>query len=195
MLGRLRRTTRVDVGLALAFSGLAYLVWALVAGMSRHSVQGMINLVEPALLRRADLLLPRATAWVKVIFVDGGVAIDIAGLGWLAVSLCLVVLSSRQYFSISWVWVSAVAQSFVAATGAVLVAWGVELPYRLLLRPPETEIKRTAWEQVSGMSLPVVMVGAILVWVGFLVWLLVDRARLNRRGPTLPDGLKTNVFR
>jgi hypothetical protein len=28
-----------------------------------------------------------------------------------------------------------------------------------------------------------------------LVWLLVERARFDRRGPTLRDGLRTNVFR
>ena len=43
MLGQSRRTTRLDVGLALAFSGIAYLVWALVAGISRRTVQDLFN--------------------------------------------------------------------------------------------------------------------------------------------------------
>ena len=37
-----------------------------------------------------------------------------------------------------------------------------------------------------------VIVLAILVWVSLLVWLLVERARLDRHGPTLTDGLRTN---
>ena len=44
MLGRLRRTTRLDVGLALAFSGMAYLGWALVAGISRSSVDKVFEI-------------------------------------------------------------------------------------------------------------------------------------------------------
>jgi Na+(H+)/acetate symporter ActP len=38
MLGQLRRTTRTDVGLALTFVGIAYLVWVLVAGVARELV-------------------------------------------------------------------------------------------------------------------------------------------------------------
>jgi two-component system CheB/CheR fusion protein len=36
---------------------------------------------------------------------------------------------------------------------------------------------------------------AILLWVTFLVWMLVERARLDRFGPTLSDGLRTNTYR
>jgi hypothetical protein len=36
---------------------------------------------------------------------------------------------------------------------------------------------------------------ALLIWVTFLIWLLIERARLNRRGPTLRDGLRSNIYR
>ncbi len=43
--------------------------------------------------------------------------------------------------------------------------------------------------------LPIIVTVAILIWTLALIWLLVERARLNRRGPTLTDGLRTNVYR
>ena len=39
------------------------------------------------------------------------------------------------------------------------------------------------------------LVAALLVWVTFVVWLLIERSRLDRRAPTLRDGLRTNIFR
>ena len=185
MLGRLQRTTRVDVGLSVAFAGMAYLVWALVAGTSRHLVQDMIR-------STAGQSLPQITTDVKVFFVDVGFLIDLVGLAWMVVSLLLIVFASRQKLSISWAWVSAVCQAGVAALGAVLVGQAVLAPHTAPSSTPEP----TALEQVSGMSLWVILAVAILIWVTFLVWLLVERARFDRRrGPTLRDGLRTNVFR
>jgi len=187
MLGRLRRTSRLDAGLALAFAGVAYLMWALVAGSTRTLIQEMIRTqslkgMEP----------PAFTGVVKVFFVDAGIVIDLAGLAWLAASLLLVVFSSRQKISISWAWVSAICQAFAAAWGAVLVGWAAFMPHRV---PIAIVSGDSPWEKVSGFSLPVVLVAALLVWVTFLVWLLVERSRLDRRGPTLRDGLRTNIFR
>ena len=190
MLGRQRRTTRLDVGLALAFCGTAYLVWALVAGISRATVAELFkNFSE--LGEHPESL----TAWVKLFFVDVGFAIDLVGLVWLAGSLFLIVLSSRQLCSISWAWVSAICQSSVAAIGAVLVGWAIQRPYFTILKPLKNIPEQTALEQVSGFSLPLSMVAAVLIWVAFMVWLLTDRARLSRRGPTLRDGLRSNVVR
>ncbi len=182
MLGQLRRTTRTDVGLALAFVGIAYLAWVLVAGVARTLVADLIS------FRGAfDPTLPLATRMVRIVFVDAGWAIDLAGLVWLVVSLVLVVASSRQRFSISWPWLSAVVQTIIAAVGGIAVAWSVHLPYR------QAEVEATAWEQVSGISLPVLTVVAVVLWVTCLVMLLVERARLDRHGPTRRDGLRTQV--
>ena len=38
MLGTVRKTTRTDVGLALASAGMAYLAWTIVTGVARHVV-------------------------------------------------------------------------------------------------------------------------------------------------------------
>ena len=186
MLGRLRRTTRLDVGLALAFVGLAYLVWALVAGVSRSVVQAMIKTT-------AATELPESAYIVEVFFVDAGFVIDLVGLGWLTASLLLLAFSSRQRFSISWVWVSAICQAFVAGLGAVVVGWAAYQPHILPIE--DIGSGNTPWETVSSISLPVLVPVAIFLWVTLLVWLLVERARLRRHGPTLRDGLRSNVYR
>lgn len=188
MLGRLQRTTRLDVGLALCFSGLAYLVWALVAGISRWIVQEMIKSTA-----YYNIEVKGYTKVVEVFFVDSGFVIDIVGMAWMALSLLLVVLSSRQRASISWAWVSSGLQVCVAAVGAVLVCAAAYMPH--ILDPNKLHDGGSIGQQVSRMSLQVVMPLAIVIWVTFLVWLLVERARLNRRGPTLRDGMRSNVYR
>jgi hypothetical protein len=185
MLGRLRRTTRTDVGLALAFAGVGYLVWALVAGNCRNLVEELIN---SAALRGTTL--PALTQSVNVMFRKAGVVIDVVGLLWLVATLLLVVYSSRQKISISWAWVSAVSQTAVAALGAVLVGWAAYAPHAA---PPSGHL--STWEKVSGVSLPVIVAVALVIWVTFLVWLLVERARFNRRGPTLGDGVRSHMYR
>ena len=184
MLGRLKRTTRLDVGLALSFAGIAFLVWALVAGVSRAVVQEMIRATGAQ-------SLPRMTYLVKVFFMDMGFVIDLVGLAWLVGSLLLVVLSSRQRISVSWAWLAAIVQMMVAALGAVLVSWATYQPHVLKV-PSGSE---GHWQKLSQLSLPVVVALALLIWVTFLVWLLLERARFNRHGPSLRDGLRSNVYR
>jgi len=192
MLGRLRRTTRLDVGLALAFAGASYLVWALVAGASRGLIQEMIRSTVDA-----QAALPAFTKAVKLFFVDTGFVIDLVGLGWMAMSLVLVGFASRQKISISWAWVSAVCQSCAAALGAVVVARAVSAPLAvtLTLVGAGEEGARTGLAELSRITLGVTVALALAVWITFLFWLLVERARLNRRGPTLTDGLRSNVYR
>ncbi|MBS3734128.1 MAG: hypothetical protein KGY99_04305 [Phycisphaerae bacterium] len=189
MLGRLKRTTRLDVGLALSFAGIAYLVWALVAGVSRRLVQELFKIAAI----EEGFSLPADARWVKLVFVNGGILIDLVGLAWLALSLFLVVRSSRQRARISWAWVSAVCQVIVAALGAVLVGWAAYQPH--VVPPDVIDQAPTTWEQIRAISLPVVVAIAVLLWVTFLIWLLVERARLNRRGPTLTDGVRTSFYR
>jgi len=179
MLGRIRRTTRTDVGLAIVFTGAAYLVWALVAGASRGLVQHTFPHGQE---------LRGLTRAIKIFFVDTGFVIDLVGLVWLATTLFLIVWSSRQKISISWSWASAMGQSSIAAIGAVIVAWAAYAPsLDTAAGQPDT-----ALEKLSQLSLPVILVIAILTWVSFVTWLLVERARFNRHGPTLRDGLRSN---
>lgn len=179
MLGRIRRTTRTDVGLAIVFTGAAYLVWALVAGASR----GLVQHTYPH-----GLQLHGLTRAVKIFFVDAGIVIDLVGIAWLATTLFLIVWSSRQKISISWSWASAMGQTAIAAIGAVIVAWAAYAPsLGAASSQPDT-----AMEKLSELSLWVILPIAVTTWVTFLTWLLVERARLNRHGPTLRDGLRSN---
>ena len=189
MLGRMRRTTRLDVGLAIAFAGLSYLVWSLVAGGSRSLVQEFIRSAQVMHMPLSGL-----TRGVKIFFVDAGFVIDLVGLGWLIVSLTLVVFGSRQKISISWAWVAAICQAFIAALGAVLVGLAVYAPH-VQVAAEAAEEKATLLERVSEISLPIIIPLAILIWTTFLIWLLVARSHLNRRGPSLRDGLRCNVMK
>ena len=190
MLGRLRRTTRLDVGLALGFAGVSYLIWALVAGASRGLIQEMIRSTVDM-----QAQLPTFTKAVKLFFVDTGFVIDLVGLGWMAISLALVGFASRQKISVSWAWVSATCQSCVAALGAVLVTRAVYAPFTCLCVVVGGEGGGTKLAELSRITLGVTIAIALLVWITFLFWLLVERAQLNRRGPTLTDGLRSNVYR
>jgi hypothetical protein len=190
MLGRLRKTTRLDVGLALAFSGLAYLLWALVAGVSREMVRDMKHAMETALLRE----VPPFSSDVKVFFADFGIIIDVAGLAWMVVSLLLVAYAGRQKLSISWAWMSAMLQAFVAAGGGVLVGWAMNVPYKRLVAGGATPEHVTGMVQLSELSLWVVLTVAILIWTTFLVWLELERVRVRSRGPSRKDTLKSNIY-
>lgn len=182
MLGRVRRTTRLDVGLSLAFAGLAFLVWAFVAGISRMIMREVIR-VDDVSVQGGGLIEA-----VKIFFVDTGFVIDIAGLAWMALSLTLVFLASRQRIIISWAWTSALMQVLVAALGAVLVGWTSSRSLADYGPAPQ----RTVLETLSHLSLPIVIAFAILIWVVFVIWMLVERARLDRHQPTLTDGMRTN---
>lgn len=189
MLGRTRRTTRLDVGLAIVFAGLSYLVWSLIAGGSRELVQTFI-----ASAYDMQLELPPITRAVKIFFVDAGFVIDVVGLAWLIISMTLVLVASRQRISISWAWVSAVCQAFVAGLGAALVGTAVYAPHASSISGAAAA-DTTIFEKVSQISLPVIVCLAVLIWTTFVVWLLVERSRWTHRGPTLRDGLRTNVFK
>lgn len=184
MLGRKLRTTKTDVGMALAFAGCSYLVWAFVAGISRQTVQEFFRLQASG-----NLNLPGEAEIMQWVFVKLGVVIDLIGLAWLACSLLLIVLSSRQRISISWSWMAAMSQSLLAAIGGTLVGWTAYKGYFLPPNPAATPI-----EQVSQLSLPVIVVTAVVVWIFFLVMLLSERIRRRRRGISLRDGLRSNAY-
>lgn len=191
MLGRLRRTTRLDVGLALAFSGLSYLVWCLVAGVSRD----IVEVIRATSTRDALKDLPKFTRVVYAFFADIGFAIDLTGLAWLVLSLLLVVYAGRQRLSISWAWLAATSQAFVAALGGVLVGYAMNLPYRHLPSASHVGENLSELSKLSELSLWVVLTLAILIWTSFLVWLLVEAATFKKRGPSLRDGMRSNIYR
>ena len=188
MLGRIRRTSRLDVGLAFTFAGLAYLVWALVAGFSRQLVKAMLRATEGT-PQSGDLV----ARTIRVVFLDAGFMIDVVGLLWLFGALALVVLASRQKISVSWSFVAAICQAVFAALGAVLVGWGVSAPrYISQTRPgPEPSVL----QQVSSISLAITVSVAVTCWVVALVLLLIERARWRgRHRPTLRDSLRSSFL-
>ena len=162
MLGRLKRTTRLDVGLALPFTGVAYLVWSLVAGTSREMVSQMITATSTV---EAMHHLPKFTKAINLFFVDMGFVIDLAGLTLLVGSLLLVVYAARQKISISWAWMCAAAQASVAALGGVMVGWAMHLPYtRLGNGADDANVSNLA--KLSEISLPIVLTIAIYALIG-----------------------------
>jgi hypothetical protein len=183
MLGRQRRTTRLDVGLALAFAGAAYLVWALVAGFSRGLVRAMLQATAG---RDTDLV----SKVVRVVFLDMGVMIDLVGLVWLFGTLGLLLLASRQRISISWAFVSAMSQSFVAALGAVLVGYGVNAArYISSTRAgPDPSII----DRIGGISLTATITLAVAGWALALGFLLFERSRWRKHRPSLRDGQRSS---
>jgi hypothetical protein len=184
MLGRLQRTSRLDVGLALGFCGAAYLVWALVAGFSREMVAAMLRAT-------AGSDTPMVTETVRLIFVNFGIMIDLVGLVWLVGSLLLVLRAARQSASISWAFVSAICQTLVAALGAVLVGWGINAPYYINTTADGQTGKLGT---LNTISLATTVTIAVTVWVVALIWMLIERARFRTRKPSLRDGLRSSFI-
>lgn len=183
MVRQKRRTSRLDVGLVIAFAGIAFLVWALLAGVSRLMLQKMI-------LTTAGMTdtLPAVTQNVKIFFVDTGFVIDLVGLAWMALSLTLIFFANWQKISISWAWLSAITQSLVAALGAMLVSSALYAPHIIT-----GQADRTVLGKISQISLPIVLAIAILIWGLFVYWMLKRRASsMQQFGPSMTDSLRTN---
>lgn len=172
----------------MAFSGITYLVWAFVTGISRQTVQ---ELMRSGIFTNADRWEVKS---LEVAFVNLGVVIDIIGLAWLAMSLLLVFLGSRQQIRISWAWVSAMCQCIVAAIGGVLVGWATYSSYFI---KPKINPSEQPMAYVSSLSLPVIAVIAVVLWIIILVLLLLERNRFRRRMSkmSMRDGLRSNVYR
>jgi hypothetical protein len=184
MLGRIRRTTRTDVGLALAFGGIAYLVCVAALGAGRH----VVNAISRGLHADKATLssLPGAPRWLCHTFLQAAAVLDIVAVLWLVLSLALIVGASRQKWSISWAWMSAVGEALAAALLGVWAA--VAAASDRTGRPaPADGYPTTGWTFLS-----VAVALALVLWVTVLVWLLYERARLGR-GPSLRDGLRTHV--
>ena len=178
MLGQVRRTTRTDVGLALASAGLAYLVWAIVIGVARHVVN------ELELIRQThEGGFPGLTTALCASVVQGAAVWDMVGVLWLMLNLVLIVGSSRQRWIISWPWLSAMLHALAAALIGCWTALAGINPFGVLLAGEPAAV---GWGSYS-----VALALALLMWVLTLVWLLYERSRL-RRGPTLQDGQRTH---
>ncbi len=172
----------MDVGLAIAFAGIAFMVWALLAGVSRLMLQNMIRTTAGL----TDTL-PTVTQNVRLFFVDTGFVIDLVGLGWLALSLTLIFFANWQKISISWAWLASLVQSLVAALGGMLVSSALYAPHIITGEADDSILSK-----ISQISLPIVIAVAVLIWGLFVYYMLKRRASMRPFAPSRNDGLRTN---
>ena len=179
MLGRVRRTTRTDVGLALSLAGVVYLFWAGSVACARMVTQQLLVIAQYERLGLTGL-----AAALTGTFTGWSAAFDAAGLLWLVLTLLLIIGSSRQRLIISWPWGSAICQALV---GGLLAIWSALAAIGPRAYGPEV----AAPAAVSWTGLSVAAVAALLLWVTALVWLVYERARL-RMGPSIHDSFRTH---
>ncbi len=183
MLGRVRRTSRVDVGLAMSFAGISYLIWVLVVGVTRHLVNEVSRYAGESVF-----LLPLVTRWLRNAFIHAAPVFDLVGVLWLLLSLGLIVGASRQRWSISCPWVCAICQAMSAAVLAVWAGLAGQMPYRIYAN----HVSASSYPTTGWTSLCVAVAIALVMWVTSLLWMISARARLMR-GPKLRDGMRTNI--
>lgn len=187
MLGRVRRTTRTDVGLVISFVGVAYLIWILATGASRHLVNQLAKAAYVGKIALEDV--PVVTRGLYGAFIDAAPIWDTIGLLWLVLSLVLILGASRQRWSVSWPWLSAACQAMVSVLVTVWAGLSANAPYWPAAGPATRPLPypHTGW---TFMSLAVSL--ALVIWAGTLIWLLYEQARLGR-GPSPRDSLRTHI--
>ncbi|MBT3278005.1 MAG: hypothetical protein HN909_02785 [Phycisphaerales bacterium] len=182
MLGRLRRTTRNDVALSLAFTGLVFLTWSFIAFTAKNLFNRLV--IEAQVTKALDPF----TLSVKRFFVDYGFVIDLTGLAWMLASLTLVLLASRQRISISWSWLSSGLQVLVASVGSIVVhtATAATVPHKNVV------VDASITEKIGSISWPVVLGIAVMAWLFFLIRMTKDRGKFVRPRQTLNDSFRSN---
>jgi len=188
MLGRVRRTTRTDVGLALSFAGIAYLAWMLVMAGARHLVNNLSEAAEAQATAAAGATGPGGFLGA---FARSAWPFDLLGVIWLIVSLILVIGASRQRWSISVPWVCAICQ-VILATGLSVWAGASAEAFTIALAKGAVKSTTDMPEHLGWAGLFVSFGIALGLWVLVLLWMLGERARL-KHGPKLRDGLRTNI--
>ncbi len=166
----------------MSFAGIAYLIWVLAVGSTRH----LVNELSHAQYAGE---LPVITQWLQNAFIHAAAVFDLVGVLWLLLSLGLIVGAGRQRWSISCPWVCAICQTMAATLLAVWAGMAAQAPYHLLTSyvPGSQPFQTTGWA-----SLFVALAIAMVMWVTSLVWMISERARLMH-GPKLRDGMKTNI--
>ena len=180
MLGLVRKTTRTDVGLALASTGLAYLAWVIVTGVARHVVNQLALLAEAR-----EMALPGLASALCGSFVHGAAVWDLVGVLWLLVSLVLIVGSGRQQWTISWPWFSSILHGLTAALLGAWTSLAAIGPFMAVVPapPPAPAVGYGSYSALLALGL--------VLWVSTLVWMLYMRSRLGL-GPSLLDGQRTH---
>ena len=168
----------------MSFTGIAYLVWVLVVGVTRH----LVNELSAVGAVHEFLKLPVATRWLWNAFIHAAPVFDLAGLLWLLLSLVLIIGAGRQRWSISCPWVCAICQAMTATVLSVWAGLSAHMPYDM----PVKHVPGTPYPTTGWTSLCVTLALAMVIWVLSLIWLLSERAHLLR-GPKLRDGMRTHI--
>ncbi len=171
----------------MSFAGIAYLIWVLVIGVTRHLVNELSHAQYASKLLAGEL--PAATRWLYNAFIHASPVFDLVGVLWLLLSLGLIVGAGRQRWSISCPWVCAICQTMAATLVAVWAGMAAQAPYHLMTSygPGLPPFQTTGWT-----SLCVALAVALVMWVTSLVWMISERAQMMR-GPKLRDGMRTNI--
>lgn len=185
MLGRVRRTTRTDVTLALILAGVVYLAWALACSYAAQAAE-MIAIRSFAVTAQP----PIVQRLVDTFSVDSRLSALPAMLGpvWMCLGLWLVIRASRQRRIISWAWLVITCQA-LAAMG--IAAWASRASLTAMAAFNAQPTPGGSIEQ----GLPNYVLIGVLIWLGTLAWLVIDRVRFSRHGPALGDGIRTHTFR
>lgn len=178
MLGRLRRTTRTDVGLALTMAGFVYLAWVLACYTAKICARDLANW-------RGEGDYDGLPSALTALFGRYAAVFDWLGPITLCLSLWLVVRASRQRRIISWSWLVISCQAIAAILIAAFAGGAMHIARPG--RPMPDSSEAVDWS-------PAVVAIAVLIWVSTLVWLIFERVKLTR-GPGLGDGMKTHMFR
>jgi len=188
MLGRVRRTTRTDVALALVLAGLVYLAWVMACWSAKRSAAHMDHLAAASAAYRSAM--PAASRGFMQTFATWTAGIfDLLGPIWMLLGLYMVIRASRQRRIISWSWLLISSQAIAALLIACWAAWALPVPV-------DAAAESTTAVAGAGWSPAVVALG-VLIWVGTLAWLILDRIRYGRfRSHTaIRDGFKTHAYR
>ncbi len=185
MLGRVRRTTRTDISLALVMAGFVYLAWVLACWTAKDSAANIQWSVEA----RDAPVTALDSPFVKTFGSWGRIVFDLAGPLWMVASLYMVIRASRQRRIISWSWLLLSSQGIIAI--------GIAVWASLAQRPVIAGGAAALAERTTVDWWPAMVVIGVLVWIGTLVWLLLDRLRLRRlvRGSARRDGFRTQAYR
>jgi hypothetical protein len=190
MLGRVRRTTRTDVTLALIMAGVVYLAWAGACAIARGAAEVV------AQYTRAHELVP--TVWAQRLLTTFGDASSLSavppvlGPMWMCLSLWLVIRASRQRRIISWAWLAITFQ----ALGAIGVGvWSARAVQQTLAAAGTVDPAGVEAAAADGANTVWFVVAAVAIWLATLTWLVIDRLRFSRLGPSLGDGIRTHTFR
>ncbi len=172
----------MDAALAVIATGVGFLAWALVSGISWLLLKQQTENGQPH-----DVAMPGFLEAIQSVSNYAGYAIDIIGLAAMCACMVLIFLAHRQVISISWAWLVLCGQLIFALLGAVFVITA-------MLGPQGVDSSEMGLAEILSMiSLPVVIVTAVIVWSVFAFYMFRQAPETRRRRKlSRDDGVKSN---